>query len=256
MVFIAQDAPDGTSEAEQSPKATAPGFRLADAFTSSRALGNLTQVTTTARLAASMAGMVPQDFNAGLAASTGVAKIVKDLNAMHAQMLRSILPQWRLAKPIASSMIVRDFNTSLAASTGVAKIVKDLNATHAQMLRSALPQVSLMQSLAASGVLRDFIEMQARLAAITRTAPSDPPSDTEFGTTLSRDSERLFFGNFMYCLVLGLVLLAYIKVIGESEIDSQIFLLLVFATGLGAHQIAKLAREAAFRTYDFLYPPE
>jgi hypothetical protein len=398
MAFIAQDTPDAASEAEQLPKATAPGFRLADAFTGSRTLGNLTQVTTTARLAASMAGMVPKDFNAGLAVSTGLAKIVKDLNATHAQTLGSALPQWRLAEPMASSMIIRDFNARLAVSTGVAKIVKDLNATHAQtlgsalpqwrlaepmassmivkdfnaklaasmagmipkdfnaglavstgvakivkdlnathaqtlrsalpqgslmqslaasgmlrdfntslaasiagmvpkdvnaglaasiagmvpkdvnaglaestgvakivkdlnathaaILRSALPQGSLIQSLAASGVLQDFIEMQAQLAAIARTAPSDSLSDTEFGTTLSRDSERLLFGNFVYCLVLSLVLLAYIRVTGESETDSQIFSLFVFATGLGAHQIAKLAREAAFRAYDFLYPPE
>ena len=209
MAVIAQDTPDAASGAEQLPKATAPGFRLADAFTDSRTLGNLTQVTTTAKLAASMAGMVPKDFNAGLAVSTGVAKIVKDLNA-----------------------------------------------THAAILRSALPQVSLIQSLEASGVLQDFIEMQARLAAIARTAPPDSLSDTEFGTTLSRDSERLLFGNFVYCLVLSLVLLAYIRVTGESETDSQIFSLFIFATGLGGHQIAKLAREAAFRAYDFLYPPE
>ena len=272
MAFIAQDTPDAASEAEHLPKATAPGFRLADAFTGSRTLGNLTQVTTTARLAASMAGMVPKDFNVRLAESMGVAKIVKDLNATHAAILRSGLPQVSLMQSLAASGMLRDFNTSLAASIagmvpkdfnvrlaesmGVAKIVKDLNATHAAILRSGLPQVSLMQSLAASGMLRDFIEMQARLAAIARTAPSDSLSDTEFGTTLSRESERLLFGNFVYCLVLSLVLLAYIRVTGESETDSQIFSLFVFATGLGAHQIAKLARDAAFRAYDFLYPPE
>jgi len=224
MTFIAQDMQDAASEAQQPPKAAVPGFRLADAFTSSRTLGNLNQATT-AKLAASMAGMIPRDFNARLATSM-------------------------------AGMIPKDFSIGLAESAGVAKIVKDLSETHAGILRSAMPQLSLMQSLTTSGVLREVIEEQARLAAIARITPSDSISNTEFGTTLSRDSERLLFGNFVYCFVLSLVLLAYIRITGENETDSQIISLLTFATGLGARQIAKRAREAAFRAYDFMYPPE
>jgi hypothetical protein len=70
MAFIAQDIQDAASEAEQLPKATVPEFRLADAFTSSRTLGNLSQVT-----------------NTRLAASTGFAKMVRDLSEMHAGIL-------------------------------------------------------------------------------------------------------------------------------------------------------------------------
>ncbi len=250
MAFIAQDIQNTVSDAEQLLKATVPRFRQTDAFTGSRTLGNPSQATT-AKLAASMAGMVPAmagmvsaDLNGKLAAlnaklAASMAGMVSaDLDAKLAASMAGMVPAM-------AGMVSADLNGKLAA----------LNAKLAASM-AGMVSADLNAKLAANGVLQDLIEMQTRLAAIARTVPSDSLPDTEFGTTLSRNSERLLFGNYVYCLVLSLVLLAYIRVIGESETDSQIFSIFIFATGLGAHQFAKLAREAAFRTYDFLFPLE
>jgi hypothetical protein len=84
-------------------------------------------------------------------------------------------------------------------------------------------------------------------------APVAAPS--EFTTKGWNSRDRLLLGNFTYCIVLSIMLLAFLSIMGESEIDREMFSTLTFITGIGAHQIARLTRTAAFRAYDSMYTP-
>jgi hypothetical protein len=154
---------------------------------------------------------------------------------------RQVSPSLRAFQEVAPSIrAFRQVSPSLRAFQEVAPSLL--------ALRGSLPSIR---------VLKDITGLDVQLvAAMAQVTASGSLPDTQFGTILSRSRERLLFANFVYCLVLSLVLLAYIRVMGEGKTDSEIFQLFTFAMGLGAHQIAKLARDAAFRYYDYTYPPQ
>jgi hypothetical protein len=192
-----------------------------------------------------------------------------DIAKTHVKLLQSAMPQVNLIQSLAASGMFQDIlktqvkllppataQVNLIQSLAASGMFQDILKTQVKLLPPAMTQVNWFGALAAGGTLRDIIEMQAQLAAVARAAQSASAADTELGTTLSRSSQRFLFGNFVYCLVFSLEMLAYIKFSGESQIDSQIVSLLIFATGYGAHQMAKGAREVALRVFDSLYPPE
>jgi hypothetical protein len=244
MAFVIRGTEDEGSEDEPLSESAVPEYQLAAPLASSGIFAELAKpqaelMASTLKLAQS-AGMNNLLNNLAksqvtLAQSAGMNNLLNNLAKSQAALMRPIMPSPGLP-PLASSGIFAE----------LAKV-------NVEWMRSILPVMNLPWP-ADSRVFRDIAGILNQLETFAQVTQSDSLSHSTSRDLISRNRERLLFANFVYCLVLSLVLLAYFKITAEGEIDSQAFSLFTFATGLGAHQIAEKARKIAFHLYDSWYP--
>jgi hypothetical protein len=126
------------------------------------------------------------------------ARDAQEATSRAEQFLKFAAPTIKLAESVTARGL---FQNVLKVQAQLARAAVP-QANLEQLIRAAVPQTNLWQSVMASGAFEDIIKMQAQLEAVAQTVRSDTISDTEFRTILSRDSQRLLFGEFVYCLVL------------------------------------------------------
>jgi hypothetical protein len=184
-----------------------------------------------------------------------------DLAKAHAGLVSPAVPSLGLAGPVGASGVLSglvkpqsELMSSVARVAGLLNggMFADLAKAHAGLMHSILP-IAGMPSLACSEILRDTA-MQKYLEAIAQLAQFDSLSRSNSRDLAIRNRERLLFANFIYCVVLSLVLLAYLKITEEGEVDSEILSFFIFVFGVGGHQIARKARKIALHAFDTWYP--
>ena len=124
---------------------------------------------------------------------------------------------------------------------------------------SAAPRINLgvTNAIAAqlaplAGTIADAAALAAEVAA--RLSEFDALYDEKTGITLTRDQKRTLFANFVYSVVMSLILVAVLNLIDKNESDATVFAVVTTMTGWSVHSIAKVARNAAFRVFDHMNP--
>ncbi|SRR5258705_4817123 len=211
-----------------------------------------------------------------------MAGILRDLAAKQALLAGSV----KLAESAMASGVLRDAARYQAGLGGfmlpqvkafesamACGVLRDAARYQAGLAGTMLPQLKLAESFnfsTVSAIFRDLATTQSPLANLLRQMNSfvelsgdwtvllqpQESFDVEPRTALSSEQQRMIFARYICCLTLSLVLLAYLKILSEGEIGSEVVSLLAVMSGLGGHQVAKFAYNTAFRLFDYLRPPE